>query len=248
LRFDRSSAAAFGSVAECYERRRPGYPPELVAWLTGRLGLAPGRTVVDVGAGTGKLTRQLVPGGARVIAVEPLPEMRAQLESAVPEAEVLAGSAEELPLGTGGADAVTVAAAIHWFLLDRALPEFRRVLRPGGGLGVVQQFRDPEDALQQAVDGIVGAYLPDASEFPRWRDAVAASGLFGPVETFEAANEQLFDADGLAERVATISYVARLPDGERTEVLARLRALGEAQPQSPFPFRYRTVASVCRRL
>jgi ubiquinone/menaquinone biosynthesis C-methylase UbiE len=232
-------------VAEAYERRRPTYPPEIVAWLVERLGLGPGRTVVDVGAGTGKLTRLLVPTGAHVIAVEPLPEMRAQLEAAVPGVEVLAGSAESLPRPDASADAIAVAAAIHWFELDRALPEFRRVLGPGGGLAVVQQFRDPEDPLQQAVDEIVDRYLPDAADFPRWSDAVEASGLFGPPEATQAGWEQLFDAEGLAERVGTISYVARLPDGERAEVLAQVRALGEAQPESQFPFRYRTVASVC---
>jgi SAM-dependent methyltransferase len=202
---------------------------------------------VDVGAGTGKLTRQLGPTGARVIAVEPLDEMRAQLEAAVPDAEALAGSAEELPLPDARADAITVAAAIHWFDLDRALPEFHRVLKAGGGLAVIQQFRDHGQPLQAAVDEIIGRYLPEFSEFRLWHDTVEASGLFGPLEATESTFEQLFDADALAERIGTISYVARLPDDERADVLAQVRALGEAQPETPFPFRYRTAASVCMR-
>jgi ubiquinone/menaquinone biosynthesis C-methylase UbiE len=200
-----------------------------------------------VGAGTGKLTRQLVPTGARLIAVEPLDEMRAQLESAVPGVEALAGSAEALPLPDASADAIMVAAAIHWFDLDRALAEFHRVLKQGGGLGVLGQGRDLDDPLQTAVQEIIGPYLPDEPEFRVWRAEVEASGLFGSLETIESTFEQLFDAEGFTERIGTISYVARLHDDERAEVLARVRALGEAQLETPFPFRYRTAASVCRR-
>jgi SAM-dependent methyltransferase len=225
-------------VAASHERRRPGYQPELVAWLVDRLGIGPETTVVDLGAGTGKLTRDLVPTGARVVAVEPLDEMRAQLETVVPGAEALAGSAEDLPLEDASADAIVAASAMHWFDLDRALPELHRVLRPGGGLGVVGQGRDLSQPLQQAVQEIVGRYLPDASELGVWREQITASGLFEPGETFESRFEQLLDAEGLAERIGTISYIARLSDEDRAEVLGHVRALGEEQPESPFPFRY----------
>lgn len=234
-------------MAESYERARPTYRPELVEWLVERLGIGPGTTVVDVAAGTGKLTRQLVPTGAHLVAVEPLAEMRAQFELAVPGVEVLAGTAEELPLPDGSADAITVASAIHWFDLDRGLPEFHRVLRPGAGLGVIGQGRDLADPLQAALQDIAGSRFPDVSGFFTWRETLAASGLFGPVETIESTHEQLLDADGLAERIGTISYVARLPGRERAELLARVREVGESQPESPFPFRYRTSASVCFR-
>jgi ubiquinone/menaquinone biosynthesis C-methylase UbiE len=243
--FDRSSSLAFGSVAESYERRRPSYPPEVIEWLAGKLGLGPGKTVVDVGAGTGKLTRRLVATRARVVAVEPLAEMLAQLEAAVPDAEALLGSAEEIPMPDGSADAVTAASAFHWFDHVRALPEIHRVLRPGGGLGIVANGRDLDDPLQEAIQAIVGPYLPDLEQLGGWRQALAASPLFGTVETFEARFEQLFDADGLAERMSTVSYVARLPDGEREDVLAQVRALGDAQPETLFPFRYRTEVTVC---
>jgi ubiquinone/menaquinone biosynthesis C-methylase UbiE len=234
-------------VAESYERRRPTYLPELVAWVVDRLGLGPGKTVVDVAAGTGKLTRQLVPTGARVVAVEPLDEMRAQLEAAVPEAESLPGRAEELPLPDASADAITVASAIHWFDLDLALPELHRVLRPGGALAVLGHGRDLDDPLQRALQEIVGPYLPDASEYGSWRGEVERSGLFGSPETIHASFEQLLDAEGLAERIDTVSYIARLPEEERAGVLAQVRALGEAQPVTPFAFRYGASASVCRR-
>jgi ubiquinone/menaquinone biosynthesis C-methylase UbiE len=220
----------------------------VIAWLADRLGLRPGATVVDVGAGTGKLTRDLVPTGARVVAVEPLAEMLEQLAAAVPEAEALAGSAEELPLEDGSADAVVAASAFHWFDPDRALPEIHRVLKPGGALATLGNGRDLSDPLQQQIQEIVGPYLPAPGALRGWVAVLEASPLFGPIERFETAHEQRFDAEGLAERMATVSYVARLPEDERAEVLARLRALGEAQPESPFPFRYRTGARVCYAL
>jgi ubiquinone/menaquinone biosynthesis C-methylase UbiE len=247
MKLDRSSAKAFAGVAEEYERRRPSYHPEIVAWIVEQLGLGPGRSVVDIGAGTGKFTRLLVPSGARVIAVEPLAEMRKQLTAAVPEVEALAGSAEALPLQDSSVDGATAAAAFHWFELDRALPELHRVLRPDGHFAIVHNFRDLDQPLQAAVQAIIGHLLPDKSEFEGWRPAVEASGLFGRFESIQRKHEQLFDAAGLAERVSTISYVARLPDDERAEVLAEVRSLGEAQPETPFPFRYESEAFVCER-
>ena len=104
------------------------------------------------------------------------------------------------------------------------------------------------DPLQARVDEIIDRYLPRSEELLGWVAVLEASPLFGPVETFETPFEQLLDAEGLAERVGTISYVARLPERERAEVLARVQALGEAQPESPFPFRYRTYARVCATL
>jgi SAM-dependent methyltransferase len=217
-----------------------------VEWLVERIRLGPETVVVDVGAGTGKLTRDLVPTGARVIAVEPLPEMRAQLEAAVPGAEVVAGSAERLPVPDGSVDAVVAASAFHWFDTERALAEIHRALVPGGALGTVGNGRDLSDPLQREIQAIVGPYLPGVGEILGWIPIVDASPLFGPVEEFSTSFEQWFDAEGLAERIGTISYVARLPDNERAQVLADVRALGEAQPESPFPFRYRTEARVCR--
>ena len=233
-------------MAESYERRRPTYPAALLEWLVDRLRLRPGTTVIDLGAGTGKLTRDLVPTGARVIAVEPLPEMRAQLEAAVPGAEVLAGSAEELLLPDESVDAVVAASAFHWFDTERALEEIHRVLVPGGALATVGNGRDLADPLQREIQTIIGTYLPTAEQILSWIPVVDASPLFGPAEEFATTFEQWFDADGLAERIGTISYVARLPAGERARVLEQVRDVGEAQPESPFRFRYRTEARVCR--
>src|SRR6478672_11776732 len=117
---------SFDSVAEIYERTRPGYSDEALAFVAQRLPL---KRVLDLGAGTGKLTRQLVALGADVVAVEPGDAMRAVLERVVPEAQVLAGSAEEIPLPDASVDTVTAAQAFHWFRTDEALAEMYRVLR-----------------------------------------------------------------------------------------------------------------------
>ena len=123
MAFDRDErlqrAASFGAVAGAYERGRPGYPDDAVLWLAGD----PSRNVVDLGAGTGKLTRSLVALGHRVTAVEPLPEMLDELRAAVPDAVALAGSAESIPLDSGSADVVTCAQAFHWFDHGPALAE-----------------------------------------------------------------------------------------------------------------------------
>src|SRR5690349_13499658 len=122
----RVRAASFGGVADAYERARPGYPEDAVRWLAGEIPC----DVVDLGAGTGKLTRRLVDLGHRVTAVEPLPEMLDQLRNAVPEATAVEGGSEAIPLEAGSADVVTVAQAFHWFDQGPALVEIARVLRP----------------------------------------------------------------------------------------------------------------------
>jgi SAM-dependent methyltransferase len=235
------AAAGFARAADVYERARPEYPPEAVAWLADRLGLRAGRVVVDVAAGTGKLTRLLVPTGSRVVAVEPLAEMRAVLRQAVPEAEALEGTAEALPLRAGFADAITVAAAFHWFRRDEALAEFARVLRPGGRLAIVYNLRDPASDFQQELSRMLER---QGAELARMRAIdtgaiLEESALFRAPEHAEFRHEQRFDPDGLVERVASISYVALLEGREREEFLAQVRDLGERR-DSPFAFPYVT--------
>jgi SAM-dependent methyltransferase len=134
------AAPSFARSAAQYERARPGYAPAAVAFLVERLGLGPDRVVVDLAAGTGKLARQLVPSGARVVAVEPLAEMRSFIPAGI---EVLDGTAEAIPLPDDFADAVTVAQAFHWFDAEAALREIERVVRPGGLLALVSNRREP---------------------------------------------------------------------------------------------------------
>lgn len=237
-----AAAAGFSAAAEVYERARPGYPKKAVAWLAERLGIGPNREVVDLAAGTGKLTRQLVQFGARLIAVEPLEAMRAQFERAVPGVEVLAGTAEAIPLRDGSVDAVTCAQAFHWFQPERALPEIRRVLRPGGGLGLIWNLRDKQDPLQVRIDEILepyrrGAY-PGAEK--RWQQALELSPLFGPLEQVTFAHRQEVTLPELLERVASTSFVAAMPEEERSVVLDAVRAAAAELPEEAIPVPYRT--------
>jgi len=222
----------FGNAAESYERARPDYPADGVAWLAEQLGLGPGITVVDLAAGTGKLTRMLVPTGATVIAVEPVEAMRARLELAAPSARALAGYAERIPLGDASADAVTVAQAFHWFASSEALDEIARVLRPGGGLGLIWNMRDESDELQRSISELVEPLRGDEQTHvgDGWRAVLEAHSRFGRIEEAAFRHEQVLDADGVAERVRSISFVAVLPDDRREEVLTRARDLAGPGP------------------
>jgi SAM-dependent methyltransferase len=214
------------SVA-AYERGRPGYPPAAIDFLAARLRLGPGRTVVDLAAGTGKLTRRLLATGAEVVAVEPVAEMRAALPAG---ARAVDGMAEAMPLTTSSADAVAVAQAFHWFDGDAALVEIHRVLRPGGALALVWNRRRMDEPLNQAIEELTAPYRPHTSAFHTgaWRAAFERTRLFGPFEERVFRNDQSLDARGLADRVASMSFIAALDEKERTKVLRAVRALPEA--------------------
>jgi ubiquinone/menaquinone biosynthesis C-methylase UbiE len=235
------AAEAFRGVAELYERARPSYPDEAVALLRERLGLGPGRTVLDIAAGTGKLTRLLVPSGARVIAVEPLAEMRELLLATGLPIEAVDGTAETLPLPDSSVDAVTVGQAFHWFDAEHALGEIHRVLRPGGGVALIWNVRDPCDDLQAALDELLRPYRSKTPSHrdDRWRAVVEASTGFGDVDEWSFGWEQLYTRDELVDRIASISFVAQLDESRRSTLLAQVRAAAENLPE-PFAFRHRT--------
>jgi SAM-dependent methyltransferase len=201
--------------------------------------------VVDVGAGTGKFTRELVSRGLRVTAVEPLAGMRAVLERELPQVEALAGTAEDLPLPDGVAAAVTVAQAFHWFDEGRAMPELRRVLRPEGGVALVWNVRDQSHAIHRAYAETIRPYRGgDYPEMQSHARFFADSELFTPYVEREFAHVQLMDADGLVARAASVSFIAALPDDERAALLERVRALA---PDGTFEFPYVTKVFTCRR-
>jgi SAM-dependent methyltransferase len=217
----RGRATSFAAVAEAYERGRPEYPRQAVVWLAG----ATPCEVVDLGAGTGKLTRGLVACGHRVTAVEPLPEMLDQLRAATPGVTAVIGTAERIPLADGCADVVVSAQAFHWFDHAAALPEIARMLRPGGSLALVWNTRDDREpwvaALSDAIVGRESIRDGDALE------PLTASGLFAPVETAAFSHAQALDRAALRDLVLSRSYCAVLPPQEREQVLARVDALYE---------------------
>jgi SAM-dependent methyltransferase len=220
----RGRAAGYSRSVAAYQRGRPGYPPAAVDFLAERLRLGPGRTVVDLAAGTGKLSGPLVATGAEVVAVEPVAEMRAVLPAG---ARAVDGTAEAMPLATASADAVVVAQAFHWFDGEAALAEIHRVLRPGCALALVWNRRRMDEPVNQAIDELLAPHRdhPSAFHTGAWRVAFERTKLFGPLEERAFPNEQFLDADGLVDRVASISFIAVLDEEERTKVLSAARAL-----------------------
>jgi len=136
------AAVGFDRGAADYERGRPGYPDAAIALVARKLGITPGQRVLDLAAGTGKLTRSLLGLGAELVAVEPVAGMREQLRRAVPGVDVRDGTAEQIPLDDASVDAVLVAQAFHWFDVPAAAAEIHRVLVPGGGLAVIRNEWD----------------------------------------------------------------------------------------------------------
>jgi SAM-dependent methyltransferase len=217
-------ARSFDLAAEEYERTRPSYPRELLDLVP----LDPGADVLDLGAGTGKLTRVLVGRYAHVTAVEPLDRMRGILERVVPEAESLAGSAERIPLDDASVDGVFAAQAFHWFDHDVAIPEIARVLRPGGVLCLV--WNGPDETRPSPLPAAFLEYLDElraSAEFhgqPSWRELLAR-GPFGEVHEGKVPHDHVLDRAGLLDNARSVSWIASRPEEEREAVLARLGSL-----------------------
>lgn len=246
------AADGFGAGADAYERGRPSYADDLVAFLVDRLAIGPGSVVVDLAAGTGKLTRLLAPTGATITAVEPVAAMRAKLAEACPDVTCLDGTAEAIPLPDASADAVTVAQAFHWFDPAAALAEIARVLVPGGSLGIAFNERDVREPWVAELSRLIRW-----DERERWRvpytvevDWGAALGehgpQFDPAERCDTTYAQPMDPETLVQRVLSTSYLAVLPAGEQAVLADRVRAL-VAPLGDRFELPYVSVAYAARR-
>jgi SAM-dependent methyltransferase len=229
-----AAADGFSNNAADYERTRPGYPRPAVAHLAEVLGLRPGATVADVAAGTGKLTQLLVATGARVVAVEPVAAMRSLLVTNCPGAEVLEGTAEHLPLDDATVDAVTVAQAFHWFDGPRAVAEFARVLRPGGGLAVVYNHRDRQSPWLAAVNALVESHRRDTPHHwdGRWQDALEHDRSFAPAGRAEFDNPQLLTPDEFVARMRSLSFVGAMPSADQAALLHSVAELIATHPDT----------------
>lgn len=208
---------SFGAVADAYDRGRPGYPAVAVTWLMG----GDAKIVLELGAGTGKLTRELVDQGHAVFATEPDEAMLEVLRHRVPEVSAKVAGAEEIPANDHSVDVVVTAQAFHWFDHDRALPEIARVLRAGGHLALAWNFFDQRIPwVRRLVEAMGGAYeRVDSSEI------LGASNLFMAVEHTSYTHWHGVNRETLVDIVASRSYIASLPEAEREAKLDAVRAL-----------------------
>jgi SAM-dependent methyltransferase len=217
-------ARSFDRAAEEYERTRPDYPAALLDLVP----LAPEAEVLDLGAGTGKLTRVLTARYRRVIAVEPLDGMRSILERVVPDAETHAGSAEAIPVADASVDAVFAAQAFHWFANDEAVTEIARVLRPGGLLCLV--WNGPDEERASPLPEAYQAYLDELrsvaafNSAPPWQEVIAR-GPFGDVQEDGVPHDHVLDRNGLLDNARTVSWIASRPDVEQAAIIERLGGL-----------------------
>lgn len=236
---DPHAARGFGSGADEYDRYRPGWPPEAIDRILLELGLGSDAVVVDLAAGTGKLTRLLVPRANRVIAVEPSGDMRRRLAEVVPEAEVLDGAADSIPLDDGAVDALCVAEAFHWFATPEAGREIARVVRPGGGVAILWNAHGfGDEPWLASVGGVIGEALAPAFESAnrhrpeRWQDAFEG-GPFEPFEHFEVPHEQRTDVDGFVGHVSTWSHTRVLDSDVREKLLSEVREVLQSEHPTP---------------
>ena len=236
---NRSAARTFDKTAEIYERARPSWPAEALNHVIRELGLDRTATVLDLGAGTGKLTGMLVDRFDNALAVEPLDGMRALLASLIPEVKTYAGDAENIPLGEASVDAVFSADAFHWFDGELALAEIARVLRPRGGL--VLMWNEPHKPTEPSI-AAAGALLNDRGSSERqinryasgeWREPFAGSS-FEELSQAQFDHQQVVDREQLLAYFASMSWIAVLPDEERGELLSEVRELLDAESYTRF--------------
>jgi SAM-dependent methyltransferase len=244
---DPRASSAFSSAADEYERGRPPWPPEAIELVARRFELGPESDVLDLAAGTGKLSRVL-PG--RVTAVEPLDAMRAAIP---PGIEAIAGTAEDIPLADVSMDAVFVADALHWFDRERAIPEIARVLRPGGGFAILWNRREWNGEVNPWLDEfgkLVQPHIEAAGGFALtnvdWTGEIEATGLFDKLAEDRVEHLQRVTPDEFLALIGSWSHIANLPGEERATFLDQVRALIGDQPE--IELRYAAQMFTTRRL
>jgi SAM-dependent methyltransferase len=245
---------AFAGIAERYDQARLPTEPAPIAWALDRFGLDSDATVLDLAAGTGKLSTVLAQRVGRLIAVEPLAEMRAILVRHVPEAEALDGTAEEIPLADGAVDAVFVGSAFHWFDGPAALAEIHRVLRPDGGLAILYPHArwHHHGWTQEVSERLEAASHPGSSPANRpgsgrWRLVFDDTELFGPLEstTFPTTPEMTVEEFQLL--VSSWSRVAALPESDRAALLDDIGAILRRNGVERFPLEAENEVFTTRR-
>ena len=246
------ASRGFGAEAAAYDRARPSYPPDAVRWLISSLGIGPGRRVVDLAAGTGKLTALLVGAGARLVAVEPVAAMGERLRASLPSVPLLAGVAEALPFAAGSLDAVVVAQAFHWFDANLAVAELSRAIRIGGRLGLIWNVRDRSvawvDEIWSVMDRVErrapwrdhgddasrrGPGVPDGSLRRVEPDlASRGDGAWSAWTRATFSHVHLGTHADVVDRLRSVSHVAVLPPGRQRAVLDEILAILRRHPET----------------
>ena len=228
-------AYSFGNAASAYDDHRPDYPETAVRWA---LAPAPGNRVLDLAAGTGKLTRLLAGICLDVTAVEPDDGMLAELRDNLPAVRSLRGPAEAIPLPDGSVDAVLVGQALHWFDMERAGPEIARVLAPGGVLGALWNFDDDRVEWVKELEAV--AENTGGATMSQWRSGdheahfveISLPGLFAAPERAEFPHGQHRTADSLTATIGTHSRLLMMDPADRARVLSRVRDFLDARPET----------------
>jgi SAM-dependent methyltransferase len=232
-------AERFAEVADAYERGRPEYPPAVAGVIAAELHVSEAALVLDLAAGTGKLTRALLGIGLDVVAVEPQSSLRELLAESIGSERVREGLAEAIPLPDESVAAVTVADAFHWFDHGVALAEIRRVLRPGGGLAVLSTVPDWGGASwAHEVGTLMAGLRPEHPYFdgPPWQDTVRSAGDWSAPREIRVTTMQPAVPERIPDYLASMSWVAALPEDQRAETLAQIDAIvsaGETPAELP---------------
>jgi SAM-dependent methyltransferase len=252
-RIHEKAAVGFELAADTYERGRPAYPASAVAFLARVLNLSAGSRIVELGAGTGKFTRLLAASDATVIAVEPVAAMRRKLVELLPDITILDGTAESIPVDDSSADAVMAASAFHWFRARESLGEIHRVLKPGGGLGLMWNVRDESVDWVRELTRIVEPFTGSTPRYKSldWMEAFRDFPQFSPLERAEFSHSEISTPAAIVDRVASISFIAALPVAERQAVLAQVAAMLQSNAltrnRERIDFPYRTHVYWCRK-
>lgn len=217
-----ATARSFGAAASVYGAARPGYPVEAVAWLVGDA-----RRVLDLGAGTGKLTEALVALDLDVVAVDPVEEMLEELEVQVPGVPRILGTAEDIPIEDASVDAVVAGQAWHWFVPDRAVPEIARVLRPGGVLGLVWNSRDTSVGWLREAGAIMHERHDASATFEAY---VQVGRPFGPIEEHRVDWVERMSRARFLDLVRSRSHWITAPPAEQRAVIAAIETLLDTHP------------------
>ena len=236
----RAAAEGFERSSASYDRGRPDYPAEAVAKVVALVRAGPGGPVIDLAAGTGIFSRALVGARVRPIAVEPVDSMRERLAGSLPDLAVVAATAEAMPFADASVGAVTVAQAFHWFDGPRALAQLATIVRPAAPLVMAFNVRDLHDPIQSALEDIWEPYrgTTPTHRSGAWRAALDEQPWFTSLEHASFPHEQRVDAEGLIDRVLSVSFIATQTEHEQARIADRVRTIAADRPETTI--RYRT--------